>query len=66
MNLNTFIQEYGQYVRYYKEYENNDVIMIKFNDPGKIMWLKGILREKLNLQVKMANVGRTYWFEPID
>lgn len=63
MNLNTFIQKYGSEIRMYKEYDNG-VIMIKFDNPGKIMHLKKLVCEKLDMHVKMCNVGRAYWFEP--
>ena len=64
--LQNFINEYGQWIVSYKQYENG-VIRFKFSDKKKCMWLKGLVCEKLNMRVKThSNVGPIYWFEPLE
>jgi hypothetical protein len=63
MKLKQFLNEYGSYIQNHKEYDNG-VIMLQFANPGKVMWLKGIVAEKMNMSVKASSVTtQTYWFE---
>lgn len=63
MNVKQFIQEYGKYIKSYKEYDNG-VIMFKFHPKGKSMWLKRMVHEKLDMNVKTSSPHTaTYWFK---
>lgn len=64
MNLNEFINQYGQFVKSYKRYDNG-VIRVTFDPKEKIMWLKGLFCEEMDMKVKNSSVSSgTYWFEP--
>lgn len=64
MELNEFIETYGEFVKSYKKYDNN-VIMIKFENWDQVMWLKGVICEKMDMKVKdNSNFAPRYWFEP--
>lgn len=65
MNLETFIDQYGEWIVSYKEHENG-VIRFKFSKAEKCMWLKGRVCELLDMKVKHSRVGSTHWFEPTD
>jgi len=64
MNVNEFIQEYGEYVKNYKTYDDG-TIRVKFKEWDTVMWLKGVICEKMGMKVKdSSNYGPVYWFEP--
>lgn len=64
MNLQTFIQEYGEEIESYKEY-NNDIIRFTFSEKEKCMLMKGLVCEKLDMKVKTHSHSKpVYWFEP--
>jgi hypothetical protein len=59
-----FIKQYGKHIKSYKLYDNG-IIRITFSNPNKIMWLKQRVYKELDMDVKTANTGKTYWFEPV-
>lgn len=62
MELRQFINQYGKHIRSYKQYDNG-VLRITFANKGEIMWLKGLVHEKLDMTVKTSNHSKTYWFQ---
>jgi hypothetical protein len=65
MNIRQFINEYGQHIESYKEYDNG-VIFFRFAESDKIMWLKGVICEEMGMKVKTGEPGRYYFFEPVN
>lgn len=65
MNVKQFIENYGNEVTSYKKYTNG-VLKVKFANKNKIMWLKRIICEKMDMKVKASSQFGIYWFEPLD
>jgi len=62
MKVQDFINQYGNHIQSYKEYDNG-VIRFKFDTSKDVMWMKRMVSEKLDLSVKTASVPtKTYWF----
>lgn len=66
---NSIVETYGEYIKGTKVYDNS-VIMIKFThrDNNKVMWLKRMITENYDLEVKQSTAGGmyngiVYWFE---
>jgi hypothetical protein len=61
------VKSYGKHIKSTKTYDNG-VIMIKFSNNDKVMWLKRMITENHDLSVKTSTRGGkysgiVYWFE---
>lgn len=64
MNVQEFITEYDEWIDNYENMENN-VHKFVFTRKNKCMWLKGLVSEKLDMElINWSNSRPVYYFIP--